>query len=162
MGSHTDTCILLLRYNIDIYSLFISLFFNRDIFTFIDFIQTTLENRKTFIKIVEWWKLFWVLRETITFSCGAWEVGAQIEHTCRIISSSSFFTFFFFKWTIKNKTKQNSLLDLLQFCFCFVLVVWLHGRWGLRSLIRDQACTACIEGEVLTPRPLGKSPSSSF
>lgn len=123
-------------------------------------LQTTLENRKTFIKIVEWWKLFWILRETMTFSCGAWEVGAQIEHTCRIISSSSFFTFFFLSGPLKKK--KNSLLGLLQFCFCFVLVFWLHGLWDLRPLIRDQACTACIEGEVLTPRSLGKSPSSSF
>ena len=128
MGSHTDTCILLLRYNIDIYSLFISLFFNRDIFTFIDFIQTTLENRKTFIKIVEWWKLFWVLRETITFSCGAWEVGAQIEHTCRIISSSSFFTFFFLSGPLK--TKQNKTLYWICYSFASVLFWWFGCMAG--------------------------------
>ena len=32
-----------------------------------------------------------------------------------------------------------SLLNLLQYCFCFiVLVLWLPGMWDLRSLTRDR------------------------
>ena len=40
----------------------------------------------------------------------------------------------------------KSLLNLLQYCFCFMFwVFWLQGMWDLSSLIRDQTCTPCIE-----------------
>ena len=44
--------------------------------------------------------------------------------------------FFFFK----------SLLNLLQYCFCFMFwVFWLQGMWDLSSLTWDQTCTPCVE-----------------
>ena len=47
--------------------------------------------------------------------------------------------FFFFRFFFWCGSFLMSLLNLLQYCFCFiVLVLWLPGMWDLRSLIRDQ------------------------
>ena len=43
----------------------------------------------------------------------------------------------------------KSLLNLLQYCFCFhVLVVWLQGVWHLSSPTRARTCTPCTGYEV--------------
>ena len=48
------------------------------------------------------------------------------------------FNFFFKMWTIFFK----SLLNLLQYCFCFyVLVFWPQGMWDFSSPTRDRTCT---------------------
>ena len=50
-----------------------------------------------------------------------------------------FFFFFFLIFFFWCGSFLMSLLNLLQYCFCFVvLVLWLPGMWDLRSLIRDQ------------------------
>ena len=36
-----------------------------------------------------------------------------------------------------------SLLNLLQYCFCFMLLFWLPGMWDLSSPTRDQVHTTC-------------------
>ena len=61
----------------------------------------------------------------------------QINETF-IINVSNFFFFWCGPFL-------NSLLNLLQYCFCFMFsVFWLRGMWDLNSLTRDQTCTPCI------------------
>ena len=44
----------------------------------------------------------------------------------------------------------KSLLNLLQYCFCFcVLVSWLRGMWDLSSPTRGQTHTPCIGRRTL-------------
>ena len=46
-------------------------------------------------------------------------------------------SFFFFP-------QIKSLLNLLQYCFCFVLVFWCGGMWDLSFLTRDWTPTSCM------------------
>ena len=59
-----------------------------------------------------------------------------------------------------NLSFFNSLLNLLQYCFCAVLV-FPRGTWDLGSP-RDQTHTPWLEDEVLTPGPPGKSFPRTF
>ena len=59
----------------------------------------------------------------------------------------------------------KSLLHLLQYCFCFMvlfylfvcLFVLLQGTWDLSSTTRDGTHAPVLEGEVVTTGSLGKS-----
>ena len=96
MTAHTDTCIPLLLYNFDIYSSYLFLyFFNREICTFIDLLQT--RKQENIYKNSRVMKVLLNFKTDYYFLLWCLWGEAQIEHTCRIISSSSFFTFFFFK-----------------------------------------------------------------
>ena len=52
----------------------------------------------------------------------------------------------------------KSLLNLLQYCLCFMF--WLQGMWDLSSPTRDwtRSTPLVLEGEVLTSEPPRKSP----
>ena len=54
----------------------------------------------------------------------------------------------------------KSLLNLLQYCFPYVLVVWSQGMWDLSSPVRDGTQPPALEGKVLTTRPPGESVAS--
>ena len=51
----------------------------------------------------------------------------------------------------------KSLLNLLQYCFCFVLVLWLQGMWDLRSPPGIKPASPALEGEIATTGLPGKS-----
>ena len=53
--------------------------------------------------------------------------------------SYNFLDFFLFLMTI-----FKVLLNLLQYCLFYVLVVWLGGMWDLSSITRDITCTPCL------------------
>lgn len=68
-------------------------------------------------------------------------------HTKKIISEIPVFKLFFFNWT--NFFKKKFLLNLLQYClcfmfFCFFFFFWPRGFWDHSSLTRDQTHTLCI------------------
>ena len=53
----------------------------------------------------------------------------------------------------------KSLLNLLQYCFCFMF--WFVGHEACRILAPlpgIEPATLALKGKVLTTRPLGKSP----
>ena len=67
---------------------------------------------------------------------------------------------FFFFW---HGPFLKSLLNLLQYCFCFMcwqVFFWPGSMWDLSSPTRDQTCTPCIERWSLnhwTTREIPKS-----
>ena len=76
----------------------------------------------------------------------------SVSHSHTIISMESpspqikkqypFFVSFFIFWC---RPFLKSLLNLLQYCFCFMFWFFgLQGMWNLRSLIRDWTWTPCI------------------
>ena len=70
-----------------------------------------------------------------------------------------FFKIFFLMWTIFLK----SLLNVLQYCFCFMF--WFFGREACGILAPrpgTEPAPAALEGEVLTTGPPGKSLEGLF
>ena len=58
-------------------------------------------------------------------------------------------------------TFLKSLLNLLQYCFCFMfLFFWPRGMWDLSSPTRDRICTPCIERRSLNHWTAREIPSS--
>ena len=58
---------------------------------------------------------------------------------------------------------KKSLLNLLQYCFCFMFFGFLAwGMWNPSSPIRDWTCNPALEGEVSTTRPPEKSRFKCF
>ena len=54
-----------------------------------------------------------------------------------------------------HRILKQSLLNLLQYCFCFMFWFLTLGMWDLSSLTRDQTLTSCFERQSLnlwTPR----------
>ena len=82
--------------------------------------------------------------------CWVFQICWHIE--CSTFMASSFrVCFFFFK---------KSLLNLLQYCFCFIFCFF--GLQASGILVPQQGiepAPPALEGEVLTPGPPGKSPS---
>ena len=66
-------------------------------------------------------------------------------------------TKFFLMWAI-----FKSLLNLLQYSFCFVSVFWLRGMWGLCRPTGFERTPSALEGEVLTTGPSGKCLQPNF
>ena len=67
-----------------------------------------------------------------------------------------FLSFLFWMWTI-----FLSLLNLLQYCFCFMFWFLGHEACGiLASCPGIKPAPPALEGEVLTTEPPGKSPRS--
>ena len=69
------------------------------------------------------------------------------------ISRSFFFKVFFF-----NGPFLKSLLNVLQYCVCFVLFFWPGTMWDLNSPPGIEPSPPALEGEVLTTGPPGKFP----
>ena len=72
--------------------------------------------------------------EACHFLLSNWEV------FCAKIYFNTFFT---------REPVSKSLLNLLQYCFCFMFDFWLRSMWDLSSQTRDQTHTPCIEGQSL-------------
>ena len=71
--------------------------------------------------------------------------------------------FFFFQRSIWYIPLLKSVLNLLQYCFCFyALVFWPLGMWNLSSLTRDQTCTPCIGRQSLNHWTATEVPQSPF
>ena len=57
----------------------------------------------------------------------------------------------------------KSLLNLLQYCFCFTFwFFWLRGMWDPSSLARDQTRTRCFGRRGLNHRTARKVPEFTF
>ena len=56
----------------------------------------------------------------------------------------------------------KSLLNLLQYCFCFYFVFWPQSLWNLSSQPGIEPVLPALEGKVLTAGPPAKSPASCF
>ena len=63
------------------------------------------------------------------------------------LSEVCFFLWFFFFWC----GPFLNLLNLLQYCLCFMFVFWPRGMWDLSFLTRDQTCTPCVGKPSLNP-----------
>ena len=75
---------------------------------------------------------------------------------------SQIWSFFFFKNFFGCGPFLKSLLNLLQYCFCFTL--WVFGEEACRVLASQSGTEPspfALEGEVLTTGPSGKSPYTS-
>ena len=65
------------------------------------------------------------------------------------------------------RTPPQSLLNLLQYCFCFMFCFlgfffWLQGMWDLSSPTRDQTHTRCIRRESLNHWTTREVPAPQF
>ena len=56
----------------------------------------------------------------------------------------------------------KSSLNLLQYCFCYVLVLWPRGMCDLSSPTRVEPTPAALEGQLLTSGPPAKFPVIRF
>ena len=57
----------------------------------------------------------------------------------------------------------KSLLNLLQYCFCFTYrLFWPRDMWGLSFLTRDQTYTPCIGRQNLNPWTAREVPIYTF
>ena len=74
----------------------------------------------------------------------------------KLILCISISLFFFFKVFFFNGPFLKSLLNLLQYCFCFIFCP--RTMWDLNSPPGMEPSPPVLEGEVLTTGPPGKSP----
>ena len=73
---------------------------------------------------------------------------------------STLIIIYFFKHFFRCGPFLKSLLNLLQYCFCFMF--WFFGREAcgiLAPRLGIKPAPPALEGEVLTTGPPGKSPA---
>ena len=66
-----------------------------------------------------------------------------------ILNFKNIYFFIFLKIFCVCEPFLKSLLNLFQYCFCFMFWVFGRGMWGLSSLTRDRTCNPCIGGQSL-------------